>query len=256
MADPSGDNSSGQRPSGQRGGKPGEEQRRGTGPTTLIIILLVLIALFFAFSGGAKRGDEVTYSFFWRQLKAENVESVTIHGEMLSGKWRKIPDPPKGKSGTLSKEFHAVLLSPYTGDSNLSAELERQADLPGDDQLIFDAERQTMSRSMELLTYMSVPLIFLFFLWLMMRRSADPFSGGMMGGFIRSPARKFERSEEPVTYNDVAGLKSPQAGPAGSGRVSQESKAVHKNRGQNPERCAADRPARDRQDPAGTRHRR
>ncbi|MFN9971311.1 MAG: AAA family ATPase, partial [Phycisphaerae bacterium] len=32
--------------------------------------------------------------------------------------------------------------------------------------------------------------------------------GGMMGGFIKSPARRFQKSDKPVTFNDVAGLKS------------------------------------------------
>ena len=53
-----------------------------------------------------------------------------------------------------------------------------------------------------------VAALFLLIMFLMMRRSGDPFgSGGMMGGFIRSPARRFEKSDEPVTYDDVAGLK-------------------------------------------------
>ncbi|MCP4170059.1 MAG: AAA family ATPase, partial [Fuerstiella sp.] len=65
-----------------------------------------------------------------------------------------------------------------------------------------------MSPAMELLTWLSIPLLFLLIMFLMMRRSGDPFgSGGMMGGFIRSPARRFEKSDEPVTYDDVAGLK-------------------------------------------------
>ena len=209
MSNNSGDNQPGQRPSGPGGGKPGEEPRRGAGPMTLIVIFLVLMFLFFAFSSGAKRGVEIPYGFFWKQLKDKNIKSVEVHGELLSGEFKKLPSPeesPEELRGTLKLEFHTVLMSQFTGDSDLAAELERQAAEP--DGLNLHAERQTMSRGMEILTYLSVPLIFLLFLWLMMRRSADPFSGGMMGGFIRSPARKFEKSDEPVTYDDVAGLKS------------------------------------------------
>lgn len=175
---------------------------------TLTIIALALVFLFIFFNGGAKRGVEVPYGFFWKQLKQDkNVESVEVHGELLSGEWKQIPqqDVPEELRGSLKKEFHTVLLSQYAGDSELAAELADQA-LEGS--LELNAERQTMSRGMEILTYLSVPLIFLFFLYIMMRRSSDPFSGGMMGGFIRSPARKFERSAEPVTYDDVAGLKT------------------------------------------------
>lgn len=208
MSDPSGEKPTGPRPPGQGGGKPGEEPRRNAGPMVFVVILLVLMFLFFVFSSGAKRGVEVPFGFFWNQLKAKNVKSVEIHGELLSGEWKKVPsanETPEDLRGTLKLEFHTVLLSDYTGDSGLRLELEKQA---AEDGLLVDAERQTMTRGMEILTYLSVPLIFLLFLWLMMRRSADPFSGGMMGGFIRSPARKFEKSDEPVTYDDVAGLKA------------------------------------------------
>jgi cell division protease FtsH len=41
-----------------------------------------------------------------------------------------------------------------------------------------------------------------------MRRSGDPFSGGMMGNFIRSPARRFEADETPTTFDDVAAMEN------------------------------------------------
>ncbi|GAB5440011.1 MAG: ATP-dependent zinc metalloprotease FtsH [Fuerstiella sp.] len=210
MADPSGEKkSSGRPPARPDGGKPGEDPRRGSGFMTLTVIALVLIFFFIFFNSGPKRGVEVPYGFFWKQLKQDrNVASVEVHGELLSGKWKQIPQEgvPEDLQGSLKEEFHTVLLSQYAGDSELAAELAAQALEPGG--LELNAERQTMSRGMEILTYLSVPLIFLFFLYIMMRRSSDPFSGGMMGGFIRSPARKFERSAEPVTYEDVAGLKT------------------------------------------------
>ncbi len=220
MSDPSGDNPSGQKPAGSGGGKPpgkhggkpgtkpGEEPRKNSAPTTLIFILLVLAALFFVFSSGAKRGVEVPYGFFWKQLKNNNVKSVDVQGELLSGEWKRVPDDdvPEALVGKLKDEFHTVLISVYAGDSKLAAELEAQAEAGS---LELNAERQTMSRGMEVLMYLSMPLLILGFFFLMMRRNSDPFSGGgMMGGFVRSPARKFERSEEPVTYDDVAGLKS------------------------------------------------
>ncbi|MFM8726369.1 MAG: AAA family ATPase, partial [Planctomycetaceae bacterium] len=54
-----------------------------------------------------------------------------------------------------------------------------------------------------------MPLLFVFLMWNMLRRSADPFgAGGMMGGFIRSPARRFEKNEKSAKFDDVAGLKA------------------------------------------------
>ena len=205
MSDPSGDKPPS--PSGPGSGKPGDEPRRNTGPMTFIFIGLGLLFLFMYLNSVALPGVEVPYGFFWKQLvQDKNVKSVEVHGELLSGEWIKVPtkDLPENLRGTLKKEFHVILLPEQADDAELGRELALQS--LGD--LDLKAQRITMGRGMEILMYLSVPLVFLFFLWIMMRRSADPFSGGMMGGFIRSPARKFEKSEEPVTYDDVAGLKS------------------------------------------------
>ena len=201
MAEPSEEKPSGNDPKAR---KP-EEERRGN-PMTYIVIVVLLIGVYMALSGSSSRGTQVPYGYFWTQLKLGNVKSVEVHGEILNGEWKQIPEtPPEDFVGKLKEQFHTVLLSPFAGDSNLNAELERQAE----DGLTVTAERQTMSRGMEFLTYMSIPLLFIIAFWFLMRRSGDPFgSGGMMGGFIRSPARKFERSDDRTTYEDVAGLKS------------------------------------------------
>lgn len=218
MADPSGDKPSGQNSPNNR--KP-EEPRRNSTPMTFIMIALLLLALFFMFNGSGTVGTTVPYSFFWQELKQENVKSVTVHGEVLTGEWRIIPEnAPKELVGKLKAEFNTNLPSPYGGNSELNAELERQAAPTDADPDAGDSSaqkvaplevnvlRQTVSRGWEFVMYLSIPLLFVLFIYFMMRRSGDPFGGGMMGGFIRSQARRFEKSDSPCTYDDVAGLKT------------------------------------------------
>ena len=201
MADSSGDKPSVRKP--QDGKKP-DEPRRSSGAFPLIMIGLIFAAIIYSLGSGSNVGTQVPYGFFWKQLKDGNIKTVVLKGEVIVGEWKKIPEqPPEELRGTLKAEFNTVLISPYAGDSELARELERQA-LTTD--LKVNSERQTMSRGMELLTWLIVPMVFIFVFWMLMRRSGDPFSGGMMGGFIRSPARKFEKSDQPVTYDDVAGL--------------------------------------------------
>ncbi|MCA9084396.1 MAG: ATP-dependent zinc metalloprotease FtsH [Planctomycetaceae bacterium] len=184
--------------------KPGED-RRGSNPLPLVLAVVAIVALVSFFRGDANHGTTVPYGFFWNELKKENVKSVGVHGEVLIGEWKSIPEkPPEGLDGKLEAEFNTVLMSPFVGSSELGAELERQSTAG----LIVESERQSIGQGMELLSWMIVPMLFLLFMYLMMRRSGDPFSSGMMGSFIRSPARKFEKSDTPVTYDDVAGLKT------------------------------------------------
>ena len=116
MSDPSGEKPS--PPPGQGGGKPGDEPRRNTGPMTFIVIGAGLLFLFMYLNSVALPGVEVPYGFFWKQLKEEqNVKSVEVHGELLSGEWVKIPtkDLPESLRGTLKQEFHVILLPEQGG---------------------------------------------------------------------------------------------------------------------------------------------
>ena len=167
---------------------------------TLIVILLVAVFLFFMFSNSAKRGVEVPYSFVLRYAKLDNILSARTHGEILSGKWRTIPKekPYPEFEGKLTEEFHTYLPSPFAGEPSVWAQLEknlvfdedtfreatRNADPTISDEELNDAvtqarkdfkpvklssEAQSMSKGAELLTYLSIPLLFLLFLYFMMR---------------------------------------------------------------------------------------
>ncbi len=174
------------------------------GPMTLVLVVLLLLGAWYVFSAPGNRGTRVPYGFFWQQLQADNVKSVQFHGEILTGEWKTIPqEKPTSLTGTLRDSFNTVLLPPYAEDRELAAELKRRGLVD------LSAERTTLSPGTELLVWLSLPMLLLLFMFVMMRRSSDPFSGGgMMGSFIRSPARRFEREEGAVTYDDVAGLKS------------------------------------------------
>ncbi len=56
--------------------------------------------------------------------------------------------------------------------------------------------------------YVLVPLLLFFGLWFLMSRMRDQMSGGgILGGFSRSPAKRYDTTTKPVTFADVAGLE-------------------------------------------------
>ncbi len=108
---------------------------------------------------------------------------------------------PAGLKGPLQKEFNTNLL-PTTVTPEVQ-EVLRQKNVDS------SAESLTVGPGLQILVWLAIPAVFLAFIWFMMRRTADPFAGGgMMGSFIRSPARRFEKSDKAMTFDDVAGLKS------------------------------------------------
>ncbi len=44
-------------------------------------------------------------------------------------------------------------------------------------------------------------------MWLFLRRSRESLFGGLMGGFSKSPAKRYQMGDRPVTFDDVAGLE-------------------------------------------------
>jgi cell division protease FtsH len=68
-------------------------------------------------------------------------------------------------------------------------------------------KNQSVSLLTELLIYSTPVIIMLVIFLYFMRRTADPFSSGMFGSFIRSPAKRFRASDQRNTFDDVAGME-------------------------------------------------
>ena len=192
-------------PSKQKPGEsPGGDQRRRSFGTMMVlgVIGFALLAWMF-FSSPANHGSTVPYSFVKQQLAANNIESVRFQGEFMTGEWKAIPiQPTTGFIGKLSKKFNTVLPPERMRDNELVPDLDKH-------RVQVDNTPTSVDNSTQILIWVLLPLVLIVILWTVMRRSSDPFSsGGMMGSFIRSPARRFERSDKSATFDDVAGLKN------------------------------------------------
>ncbi|MCA9066160.1 MAG: AAA family ATPase, partial [Planctomycetaceae bacterium] len=166
------------------------------------MVLGTMLIAYMIMQSTSYRGSEVPYSYFYMQLsERDNIASVHTAGDVLVGEFKEIPsDPPPNFKGTLEKEFHTRLPSRNLPENDLDLIKERVATIT--------SESVQMSMGLEMVLWILLPVVVLFLLWGMLRRSSDPFSGGMMGGFIRSPARRFEKSDKVTTFADVAGLRT------------------------------------------------
>ena len=103
--------------------------------------------------------------------------------------------------GAIAKTLHyKVILTPQNGQDLDEALRESGATIYG--QLPNDGT------SLFLTMYVLVPLLLFFGLWFLMSRMRDQMSGGgILGGFSRSPAKRYDTTTKPVTFADVAGLE-------------------------------------------------
>jgi cell division protease FtsH len=90
--------------------------------------------------------------------------------------------------------------------------------IPADDQKLLEAIHASGAKvegfvpdngsAMFLTVYLLVPLLLFFGLWFLMSRMRDQMvGGGILGGFSRSPAKRYDTTTKPITFADVAGLE-------------------------------------------------
>lgn len=171
----------------------------------LLAIAFMLMVGWMLFASPTNVGTGVPYNFFREQLLDNNVKSLNVyhreHGDIFTGKWVTVPtDKPDSIKGTLKEDFNTNPLPSWKEDEEVLAAIN---------QTQLAVHNTTMTVGMQLLLYGGLTMVMIMVLWFLFRRNSDPFSGsGMMGSFIRSPARRFEKDDKAATFDDVAGLKT------------------------------------------------
>lgn len=195
----------------------------GLGLLTLALILLYVI-------NAPGNRTAVSYDTFRQQVEAGNVERVRIVGQEVEGTFRvALKDLPSAKSSskaspsaegskTPPKPPAEPSIRPATGAEQKASKDFTTVLTPmvGEDldKLLLDkgvkVEVRTPSDStgLLLLTYLGVTALLVGGMWLMFRRARDQITGGgILGGFSKSPARRYEGAKTPITFADVAGLE-------------------------------------------------
>lgn len=172
----------------------------------MIVAFAVVLVLF----QGTPRST-IRYDFFVAQIKAGNVLYVELGDAEARGTFKEEPAAPKvfkdgkfidPKEEKLLKNFRVTL----TGTDQTRSELIA---------LLFEngAKHDNAKSGDNLLMTIwliaiFLPLGLLLFFWISYRRSRDQFmGGGFLSGFSKSPAKRYEPSEQTITFQDVAGLK-------------------------------------------------
>ena len=164
------------------------------------LILLVLLVLNYAIGSQVGQPPErinVPYSYFRDQVQAGNVVEVTSRGDSIQGEFRRASRPPGEKKEDAEKLFDTERPTFATDDELL--------DLLVDKDVTVNAKPIEEGRGFLatlLIGFGPTILIVVLFIWLI-RRSAG---AGLGGGLGRSKAKRYEASDQRVTFDDVAGI--------------------------------------------------
>ena len=170
--------------------------------------------------------SDIPYSVFQEQLAAKNIAKLEIRSDIGAGFFKIPPEksitydaqgtpkPPKttaeGKAETFKKQFVVAL---PTDTQSRSALLETLKQLKTDDkELSYDIIAGNSTDQFMMLFYIVLGIATLVLLWNLLRRSRDQMmGGGFLNSFAKSPAKRYESSEQQITFADVAGLDGVKA---------------------------------------------
>ncbi len=176
-------------------GGPGGSPRLGTGLGALVLIVL-LITLFLPGIGRLFSGSttEISYSEFKNQVQSNNVATVTVEGDKISGVFR----TALGKSGTGANtvtDFQTYL--PSFGDPGLLASLTKNG------VTVNTKPANRISFWSVLINFLPFVLI-IWFLFSMYRRTRA--QGDSIFSVGQNKARLYKKTKESTTFKDVAGV--------------------------------------------------
>ena len=187
--------------------KPAAPPRPRMNPSTLgVFVLLALVIMLMLFAGKTEPQSKIDYGFFRRQLEEGNILEARVQGMRITGKFKTPPDEPdpekQKKKPKLEEAFITVMPTQVVED-------------PGFDKLLREKVGDKYSAA-EPADYTRWVLMFYFLLmiavlvggWMMIRRAREQMmGGGMLAGFNKSPAKRYQSGDKPVTFEDVAGLE-------------------------------------------------
>jgi len=162
--------------------------------------------------------DTIDYSDFMRLAEGKKLSSVNfISEESIVGEVKdptdipstiptKVADELKKKLQTNKGKF-TTRLPPRTDGQKLSAELLK--DDPGIT-IVKDPERTSWITQMVLILLPALLILGIFFLFFL-PRMRDPLGGSFLSNYIKSPARRYERSKMRVTFDEVADMESAKS---------------------------------------------
>lgn len=195
----------------QPGQEEGRSSRRRSSPNMWLLLGLTAVVVAMLLYSPGKQRSTISYTFLKKQIEGGNVVKMEIGEQEGLGEFKSAPDAPTAETGNqatkkLLKYFRVALLNDDFSRGQLLQLLDNNdvpyaANPPNENALI----------TVWLIAIL-LPVVLFIFLWMSFRRTRDQLmGGGFLSGFSKSPAKRYESSQQAVTFKDVAGLKGVKA---------------------------------------------
>jgi cell division protease FtsH len=155
----------------------------------------------------------VNYSpWFLDQVEAGNIKSLQIQGLEVRGElWEKVLyTPPSATVPQQVLRFITYFPSEPAIDP-IIAKIREHKPKSGRDPTRVDPSPQQTANTLVWFTLLLPTFVIVGLIYFMMRRARDQFDGGILGSFVKSPAKRHDKSKQRTTFDEVAGLENAKS---------------------------------------------
>jgi len=178
-------------------------------PSTLWLLLgLAILVGFLVFRSNTAPRATIDYGVFRAELERDNIARVEVKGMKVYGRFKVPPLVPGGKTDEkgnperYAQEFTTTLPPWVVQNPAFDETLYKRL---GEN---YSASEPSDNSNYLLGVYLVVTVLLFAGIWMMFRRARDQvLGGGLLAGFIKSPARRYQAGDKPITFKDVAGLE-------------------------------------------------
>ena len=198
------------KPAGGR--KPNGNGGSPTPPWLWLLLLAAFGLIFWQF--GPRNEVPVNYQpWFMEQAKKGNIKSLAIqagevHGELRQEK--KYQPPGTTPAVSVNKRFYTNLPSEESVRPLLD-KMQEWAEAAHQDPVRVDISPQNPNSGLVWITLLLPTFVIVGLIYFMMRRARDQFDGGILGSFVKSPAKRHDKSKQRTTFDEVAGLENAKS---------------------------------------------
>ncbi len=188
-------------------------------------MILGVLAILWSFQGVANI-SQVPLWVFEAEIEKKNIQNVDVRNDSATGFFKMPPEKaatydakgvakkpkvtPDGKPETYGRQFYVEIPADTQSHSEL---LDKIRDLKSKDpELAYNVIPGSITDQVNWIIYLVLAAATIFLLWTLLRRSRDQMmGGGFLSSFARSTAKRYEHADQPITFDDVAGLESVKA---------------------------------------------
>ncbi len=158
------------------------------------------------------------YPWFYQQVEKDNIKTISPQGGEIRGELRKETPYQSAPNQPVIpvKKFVTYATSEVSIDliiQKLIALNEKKTpdEKKAGEEVRIDPQPPTSANGLVWMMFFLPAFLLLIFLYLFVRRARDQFDGGILGSFVKSPAKRHDKSKQRTTFDEVAGLENAKS---------------------------------------------